>query len=392
MNGKETAPVVRSCDTHAVLAGKTSLIKALAHFTGRSIININLSRIKTNKHLMKIFFNKSRSIEGEYYTENEVGFKDAIFVMEDVDAASNVVKRRDGKKTLHMVKTEQVDIQSKCMFHLLLNSDNQDCKDLCQLLMEKSERLKEEAQKAEVARSVVNQMKALPGLTVAADSSDDPSLKRIGKEALEEADKIMDNSGRVSRFLAFHARKIKSLLESGSEVSDALVEDLLETEVSSVTGSSDPGLSRDVSWARGHGFGAQSMFLGGPPGETAAGLGAMGGAMKGPNTLGGGAKGAGGGDFDSFDSLDAKKPAFIGGHTFTPLFGNTDALNLSGLLNCLDGVVDSPGRLVILTSNHPEVLDPALVSSICCHFQYFGVSLFSLFKTLSGSGLERFVR
>jgi len=38
-----------------------------------------------------------------------------------------------------------------------------------------------------------------------------------------------------------------------------------------------------------------------------------------------------------------------------------DALNLSGLLNVLDGVVDSPGRIVIMTTNHPEKLDPALI-------------------------------
>merc|ERR1711976_778216 len=40
---------------------------------------------------------------------------------------------------------------------------------------------------------------------------------------------------------------------------------------------------------------------------------------------------------------------------------NPDALSLSGLLNVLDGVVDTPGRLVIMTSNHPEMLDPALI-------------------------------
>jgi len=38
-----------------------------------------------------------------------------------------------------------------------------------------------------------------------------------------------------------------------------------------------------------------------------------------------------------------------------------DQLNLAGLLNVLDGVVDTPGRLLILTSNHPEKLDPALI-------------------------------
>lgn len=37
-----------------------------------------------------------------------------------------------------------------------------------------------------------------------------------------------------------------------------------------------------------------------------------------------------------------------------------EALTLSGLLNVLDGIQDSPGRIVVMTSNHPETLDPAL--------------------------------
>jgi len=36
-------------------------------------------------------------------------------------------------------------------------------------------------------------------------------------------------------------------------------------------------------------------------------------------------------------------------------------LNLSGILNALDGVVDSPNRILIMTTNHPEKLDPALI-------------------------------
>jgi mitochondrial chaperone BCS1 len=39
----------------------------------------------------------------------------------------------------------------------------------------------------------------------------------------------------------------------------------------------------------------------------------------------------------------------------------SDKLNLSGLLNVLDGVIDCPGRIVIMTTNHPEKLDPALI-------------------------------
>jgi hypothetical protein len=38
-----------------------------------------------------------------------------------------------------------------------------------------------------------------------------------------------------------------------------------------------------------------------------------------------------------------------------------DALNLAGLLNVIDGIVDTPGRILIMTTNHPETLDPALI-------------------------------
>jgi chaperone BCS1 len=38
-----------------------------------------------------------------------------------------------------------------------------------------------------------------------------------------------------------------------------------------------------------------------------------------------------------------------------------DKLDLAGLLNVLDGVVDAPGRILVMTTNHPEKLDPALL-------------------------------
>lgn len=39
----------------------------------------------------------------------------------------------------------------------------------------------------------------------------------------------------------------------------------------------------------------------------------------------------------------------------------TDPLTLSGILNCLDGVVELHGSILILTTNHVEKLDPALI-------------------------------
>ena len=47
---------------------------------------------------------------------------------------------------------------------------------------------------------------------------------------------------------------------------------------------------------------------------------------------------------------DLKKEG-LGGRGFT----------LSCLLNCFDGLYDSEGRIIIITTNHPEKLDPALI-------------------------------
>ncbi len=66
-----------------------------------------------------------------------------------------------------------------------------------------------------------------------------------------------------------------------------------------------------------------------------------------------------------------------------PVFGsNSNSINtnsnkatdsgitLSGLLNALDGVVSSPGRILIMTTNHPEVLDDALVRPGRCDAKF----------------------
>ncbi|BCS83379.1 AAA family ATPase [Cotonvirus japonicus] len=40
---------------------------------------------------------------------------------------------------------------------------------------------------------------------------------------------------------------------------------------------------------------------------------------------------------------------------------NKSRLTLSGILNALDGVFNCDGRIIIMTTNHPEILDPALI-------------------------------
>ena len=60
--------------------------------------------------------------------------------------------------------------------------------------------------------------------------------------------------------------------------------------------------------------------------------------------------------------LSEKKDESTGEKVAGPkMLSKTDKLDLSGLLNVLDGVVDCPGRILIMTSNHPKKLDPALI-------------------------------
>lgn len=78
--------------------GKTSLIKAMAQHTGRNVVSIPLARIETNQELMDIVFDQSFAVKGEDMPI-KLSFKDTIFVMEDVDAASPIVHSRKEDKS-----------------------------------------------------------------------------------------------------------------------------------------------------------------------------------------------------------------------------------------------------------------------------------------------------
>jgi len=68
--------------------GKTSTIKAIANYTGRHVIEIPLSKIKTCSELKKIFF--VDLINGHYVPSDK-----KIIVLEDIDCMSDIVHRRN---------------------------------------------------------------------------------------------------------------------------------------------------------------------------------------------------------------------------------------------------------------------------------------------------------
>lgn len=282
--------------------------------------------------LQAVFFDHRYHVPDEYVAV-KLGFKDVIFVLEDVDAASNVVKRRDGKKTREVTQTESIALTPpKSIWRMLLESGDEDCQKLVEELMQKSDRLKVEALKDDVLKSFVENISSLPGLSLVGTT--DPTLAKIGKEAIKSADAAMGGRNSVDRYLSKHIRPLKALLDKGAEVGEALVDELLSLPGScSRGGPRQHQISREVSYEFTGANNASPEISFNDSQENF--MGNVSGSNK---------------DYPSKKGLNSKFD-----------WMDHDQLSLDGLLNVLDGVVDTPGRMVIMTSNHPELLDPALI-------------------------------
>lgn len=95
--------------------GKTSLIKAIAQHTGRHIVSIPLKRIKTNQQLMELMFSGEFPVVGEDMSM-KLPFSKIIFTLEDVDAASEIVRdRRQHTPPSPCPSLDADDIEAKVM-------------------------------------------------------------------------------------------------------------------------------------------------------------------------------------------------------------------------------------------------------------------------------------
>jgi hypothetical protein len=90
--------------------GKTSTIKAIAKYTNRHILEIPLSRIETYEELHKLIFTES-------YDSINLGFKNKILLLEDVDCMTNVIKKR----TKQMNTDNEIDDETNAATN---NNDN----------------------------------------------------------------------------------------------------------------------------------------------------------------------------------------------------------------------------------------------------------------------------
>ena len=385
-------------------SGKTSFIKALAQHTGRSIVNVPLARVQTNAELMAIFNHPKKQIEGQSMPQ-KLDFKDVIFVMEDVDAASHIVKRRDGKIPVGNEWDEPTSNPNhddnddetatgrqdsmprpKSVWHLFLESNDSDCKELVKLLIEKSDRLKQTAADTQILTGTVQRLRALPGLGLVgggpSTSDSHPSgdnnreaVEKIGSDALCTVQKVMNDTSTLDRFLGAQARLLKTRIEQGVPVDDSFVNAMLGTNSLEHAAATTMQLERvsehemdrtiprgslDMSALTGH-MGTNGLLA-----EALLKNQANGGSSTPPTvptstTSSGSQSPASQSGATNSSVLVGGLPASLSSSPSSWLKPERDQLNLSGLLNVLDGVVDSPGRILIMTTNHVEHLDPALV-------------------------------
>lgn len=171
---------------------------------------------------------------------------------------------------------------------------------------------------------------------------------------MESANALMNEYRTVDEFIGRHAETLKQMIDAGGEVNIGLENELLGVPLTSMAGPGSfislekASLSRDVSYSKQYGDDDDNICVD-PVGNSNTSVDAhfSDNGTKNDNLIPD--------DNNNKSSIGVMGPS-------TSLFKTKkDALNLTGLLNVLDGVVDTPGRILIMTTNHPEMLDPALI-------------------------------
>ncbi|CAM9351235.1 unnamed protein product [Ascophyllum nodosum] len=364
--------------------GKTSLIKALACHTGRHIIQVPLGRVKTNQDLMNIMFDQSFPVEKQDLPVT-LTFEKVIFVFEDVDAASKIVKARNnpnhyvaatpafgrrktgvpspgcgGKKT-NTEYTGSLGYNSR-ISSTLLNPRRK--------TLSKQECVNGSP---DVKQLAINEVKDVADLfegsapqqtTVPAASASAPAPAPASALAPAPAPPLAPAPGKDASML-LHSTFAPSIFVLS-----------LQTDQTKQTYSPEGRVSAgEESPHNGGGSGQANQEKAGiafpkvaPPDKTEDGA-VVEGAAKGKKIAKKGheKKETADDDDSDEDSSDDSEEGMGGANGVNDVTEKTkyankyDKLDLSGLLNVLDGVVDTPGRIVVMTTNIVEALDPALI-------------------------------
>lgn len=101
--------------------GKTSFIKSIANYMNRSIINVKLSLIKNDNDLIDVFYNENIKVADQTFV---LPINKKIFVLEDIDAETNIVEDRSNKVNVVDDQSENKLVNNIVSKLLLTDIDN----------------------------------------------------------------------------------------------------------------------------------------------------------------------------------------------------------------------------------------------------------------------------
>lgn len=180
--------------------GKTSTIKAITNISGRHIVNVRISNIKTNTQLKNLFQSDYMQIHDSVTNQTErynIPISKRHYIIEDLDLVSDLIKRRDMYEKGDGVKShggmnpvdrlKELKLEEK----KLMNSDNNDYMQRA-MIEEEMEALKEKLQVENVDAitldsllNILDGTYEIPGRMLSITTNDpnviDPALIRPGR-------------------------------------------------------------------------------------------------------------------------------------------------------------------------------------------------------------------
>lgn len=329
--------------------GKTALVKALAAYTGRHVVSIPLHLIRTNQQLYDIFLGRSFTCVGEV-GEEKLPLEEIIFYMDDREGSNEVIWARQRKRVVRMRKptrlTASIPSQrrshakdnaafvegQKSSAHRLLHrrSDSNDP-------MQEERRAGEEVHDSEEVKEEKKTMEeAADRMAAAFTEEEDGEYKQVVVALPEIRQKPRGRFG-----IEEEEEGAEGGMYSGQRWDARLLDDERMMFPSASDGFSfSPGREFSVAASQ-----RSATSFSGDKRNPASGV---------PTRV---TFGNDGGRAAGMPPLSSPPKRSI----FSMFDAATDKLDLSGLLNVLDGVVDTPGRIMVMSTQHPERLDPALV-------------------------------
>ncbi len=300
--------------------GKTSLIRALAHLTGRHVVSVPLARIKTNGELLDIMNEQRVMLAGEEDTTHLPTNKASHAARVLCGRAGSHANRGAAHHSVETLRAEE----SLLLFLALVPST--------QVIFVLED--------VDAASSVVHRRTPPAAAATAAPAAAAPTAAAVTPQPDTPSPGSPPTGDAAAGFGSeVGGGGIKPAERQLSSEPSPLEMQLLMTQlqlkqvceaVSSQQQCAAASSSGFEVVGAGSGAAASSSPVVGPAVPWAPGKGGKGGWYKGLLGLGKDADG-------------------------------DDELNLAGLLNVLDGVIDTPDRIIVMTTNVPEMLDPALV-------------------------------